>query len=89
MNLRLNGPHSIREVEGEYWIFSSGEQIIKRYNRNWEYLDNIPTSGWGRGGEYWANEGIYYSGISPIRKRYAGIVKASTTTIPQVEKIDG
>lgn len=87
-NLRLNGPHSIREVEGEYWIFSSGEQIIKRYNRNWEYLGSIPTLGWGRGGEYWTNEGIYYSGISPIRKRYAGIVKASTTTTPQVEKID-
>jgi len=87
-NLRLNGPHTIRQIEGEYWVFSSGEQTIKRYDQNWVFIDSILTMGWGRGGEYCANEGIYYSGISPIRKRYAGIVKASTASTPQVEKID-
>ena len=87
-NLKLNGPHSIREIDGEYWIFSSGEQSIKRYDRSWEFIDSIQTMGWGRGGQYSPEEGIYFSGISPIRKRYAGIINASTTVTPRVEKID-
>ena len=88
MELKLNAPHTIREVGEEYWIFSSGEQEVRRFSRKWSFLGSIQTVGWGRGGYFGDKEGIYFIGISPIRARYAGIVKASMTKVPVLELID-
>jgi hypothetical protein len=87
-DLGLNAPHSFREVGDENWVFSSGEQEIRRYSRSWRFLGSIPTSGWGRGGHYDHGKGVYFAGMSPIRLRYAGIFKASKIRFPAVEMID-
>ena len=83
--LQLRAPHSVLSVRDEYWVMNSGNQEINIYDHSWNLKEKLPTVGWGRGAEI-SFDGIFvFVGISPIRRRYAGLIKESTTTEPVVQ----
>lgn len=74
-SLNLRAPHCVRLVNDVYWVFDSGFSEIKIFDQDWQLLQGISTEGWGRGADFSLNHNRFYAGISPIRKRYLGIVK--------------
>lgn len=74
--LHLRAPHSVRLVNGVYWVFDSGFAEIKLFDEQWQLIDRMATDGWGRGADFNTTSNRFYAGISPIRKRYLGVVKA-------------
>lgn len=73
--LSLKAPHSVRKINNQYWIFDSGHMQINIYDRGWKLVREIPTHGWGRGGDESQQLNMYYAGISAGRKRYANALK--------------
>ncbi|SHJ85566.1 DUF4915 domain-containing protein [Desulfofundulus thermosubterraneus] len=73
--LGLKAPHSVRKVNGNYWVFDSGNATINIYNKSWGLIDRIQTRGWGRGAA--VSDKYFYAGISATRKRYLGIIPRS------------
>ena len=69
-DLNLRGPHTVRKLNDQYWIFDSGSSTINIYDHSWKLLQKLPTKGWGRGADFSTNSGLYYAGISETRKRY-------------------
>jgi|GEM_PF-570902 len=76
INLKLKSPHSIRQVEGNYWIFDSGNARIHIYNQNWQLLNKIDCAGFGRGAGL-TQSGVFCAGISETRKRYLNVIKGA------------
>lgn len=76
--LALKAPHSVRKINNQYWIFDSGHMQINVYDRSWKLVAEIPTCGWGRGGDRSKSLEVYYAGISAGRKRYANALKLRT-----------
>ena len=86
--LSLKAPHSIISSGKEYWVMNSGDQEINIYDKSWKLLEVIPTLGWGRGADISSDRKSIFIGISPIRKRYAGLIKESTTVEPIIQVFD-
>jgi len=74
LSLRLTAPHSVVVCAQGYWVFDSGQRLARRYSKTWDLESTVPTWGWGRGADIDAPSGVLYCGMSPIRKRYLGIV---------------
>ena len=71
--LNFKAPHSVRRINGEYWVFDSGHFELKVFDQQWKLKKSINTKGFGRGGEYQPETGLYYAGVSATRKRYLGL----------------
>lgn len=76
LKLKLQSPHSVRKINGEFWVQDSSDQTTKIYDRNWKLKGSIPTGGFGRGVDFSEKEGIAYIGISATRKRYLRVIPA-------------
>lgn len=74
LRLKLQSPHSVRKINGEYWVQDSTDQSTKIYDQNWKLKDSIPIGGFGRGVDYSEKDGIAYIGISATRKRYLRVI---------------
>lgn len=70
VSLGLKGPHTVRKVQGEYWVCDSGRSNINIYDSGWNLKRTIPSSGWVRGADSSESLGIFYSGVSRFRRRY-------------------
>ena len=70
VNLSLKCPHTVRLINGEYWIFSSTDAKLNIYNKNWELCKKIDTRGFGRGGDLTDDGKYFICGISAPRERY-------------------
>lgn len=68
--LKLKAPHSVRKVNGQYWIFDSGHAQLNIYSKDWQLLQEISMAGWGRGGDFSDAEKRFYAGVSAKRNRY-------------------
>lgn len=76
INLQLKSPHSIRKVDGQYWIFDSGNARIHIYNKDWQLVNEIASAGFGRGAAL-TQTGVFCAGISETRKRYLKLIKGA------------
>lgn len=72
--LKLQSPHSVRLVKGQYWIQDSTDHSTKIFNKEWELLDSVDNGGFGRGMDFSDDEDIAYIGISATRKRYLRVI---------------
>lgn len=70
VQLWLKAPHTVRIVNGEYWVFDSGNTTMNVYDDAWRLVRRVPTAGWGRGADMSGDARLYYAGISEKRKRY-------------------
>lgn len=68
--LWLKSPHTVRIVNGNYWVFDSGNNTLNVYDQNWKLVQKIPTNGFGRGAALSVNRDLFYAGISEKRRRY-------------------
>lgn len=85
--LRLKCPHTVSVLEGEYWIFDSGNFKIKVYDDQWVLQDTIDTLGYGRGAAV-GEGGCLYAGISKARKRYLKFLPVEASEICRVQVFD-
>jgi hypothetical protein len=74
--LKLKGPHTVRKVRGEYWVFDSGRHTVNVYDQGWSLRRTLCTSGWGRGASVSESLGVFYAGVSQMRRRYSGARKS-------------
>jgi hypothetical protein len=72
-NLELKAPHSVRKVNGLYWVFDSGCNKLNMYDKTWTLVKNVRLKGWGRGGVFSDSSQIYFCGISKKRRRYLSL----------------
>jgi hypothetical protein len=94
--LKLQSPHSVRKINGEYWIQDSSDLSTKIFDESWKHIDTIKTGGFGRGVDFSEVEDIAYIGLSATRKRYLKIIPSSeyhsnrilVTTIEEREKLE-
>ncbi|MCB0804105.1 MAG: hypothetical protein KDB74_13490 [Flavobacteriales bacterium] len=70
IRLQLKAPHSVRKVNGQYWIFDSGHAQLNVYSKEWKLIKEMSMAGWGRGGDFSDSKQLYYAGVSAKRKRY-------------------
>lgn len=77
VQLKLQSPHSVRLINGEYWIQDSSDLSTKIYDQNWKLTGSIDTGGFGRGVAFDESENIAYIGLSATRKRYLKIIPSS------------
>lgn len=75
--LSLKQPHSVRKVRGYYWVLNSGRSAVNVYSRDWVLQETFSSRGWCRGGDVSQRLGLFYVGISEVRKRYLDLVPAS------------
>ena len=68
--LKMKAPHSVRWVEGQYWVFDSGHGELDVYDQAWKLVQKIDIGGWGRGGCYLKHTRTFFAGISSPRRRY-------------------
>ncbi len=68
--LKLKAPHSVRKVNGQYWIFDSGHAQLNVYNSEWKLIKETNMAGWGRGGDHSMKHKLFYAGVSAKRNRY-------------------
>ena len=85
--LDLRQPHSVRKVGDRYWILDSGRSMINVYSPDWVLQDTFSSRGWCRGGSVSQKLGLFYAGISEIRKRYLDLVPASQLAPNMVQVI--
>jgi hypothetical protein len=76
IDLKLKSPHSIRKIDGNYWIFDSGNARAHIYDSKWNLLTKVATRGFGRGASR-LEKGIVCAGISETRKRYLNVINSS------------
>lgn len=94
--LKLQSPHSVRKINGEYWIQDSSDLSTKIFDQNWKLADIIKTGGFGRGVDFSEKENRVYIGLSATRKRYLRVIPTSEyhsnrifiTTMDERKKLD-
>lgn len=94
--LRLQSPHSVRKIDGEYWIQDSSDLSTKIFDKNWKHTDTIKTGGFGRGVDVSEEDNRVYIGLSATRKRYLKVIPSSEyhanrifiTTVDKRKKLD-
>ncbi|SMO97043.1 DUF4915 domain-containing protein [Gracilimonas mengyeensis] len=75
--LKLQSPHSVRKINGNYWIQDSSDLSVKIYDKEWNLIDSIKTGGFGRGADFSEEANRAYIGLSATRKRYLKIIPTS------------
>lgn len=75
--LKMKAPHSVRLVEGHYWIFDSGHGELAVFDKNWRTVSRTDLAGWGRGGCYVSHTQVFFAGISAPRRRYLKFLDTS------------
>lgn len=85
--LGLKGPHTVRKVDGDYWICDSGRSAINVYDREWNPKETIPSRGWVRGADVSEALGLCYLGISQFRRRYMALNPTAQQTPNMVQAI--
>jgi len=85
--LRLTAPHSITHVGDRWWIFDSGRSELRIYDEALSHTSTTPTAGWGRGAVVDEMAGVVYAGMSPIRRRYLGVVPGRHVDAPCVVEV--
>lgn len=80
--LRLTAPHSVTAVGEGWWIFDSGRSEVRRYDGALGHVGTAPTGGWGRGAAVDEARGVVWAGMSPIRRRYLGVVPGPHVDVP-------
>lgn len=70
IQLWLKAPHTVRIVNGEYWVFDSGNKTMNIYDAEWNLKRRVATAGWGRGAGLSNDMELFYAGMSEKRKRY-------------------
>jgi hypothetical protein len=68
--LGLRGPHTVRKVDGNYWVFDSANATLNIYGPTWKLKEKLSTEGYGRGASKSRELGLFYAGVSETRKRY-------------------
>lgn len=94
--LKLQSPHSVRKINGDYWIQDSSDLSTKIFDKNWNHIDTIKTGGFGRGVDFSEHHNRVYIGLSATRKRYLKIIPSSEyhanrifiTTIEERTRLD-
>lgn len=86
--LNLKAPHTVRKVNGDYWIFSSGHAITRIYDKDWNLKRDFDNKGWARGGSLSSDGNTYFAGVSAPRKRYLNFLKANAQIPNMVEAFD-
>jgi len=76
IDLKLKSPHNIRKINGNYWIFDSGNSRIHIYDKQWQLIKKINSAGFARGADI-TQSGVLCVGISETRKRYLDIIKGA------------
>ena len=84
IGLGLRSPHTVRIVGDDYWIMDSGNFCINIYDQDWRLIDSLKTKGYGRGADILPSSGIYFAGISEIRKRYLKLFPGSSPNMVQL-----
>ncbi len=74
--LKLQSPHSVRLVQGQYWIQDSTDHSTKIFDKEWNLIDSVNNGGFGRGMDFSEKENVAYVGISATRKRYLRVIPA-------------
>lgn len=69
-DLHLKAPHSVRLIDGLYWIFDSGRFAIRIFDRDWNPVRDVHTRAFGRGADHDPARKAYYAGMSAVRRRY-------------------
>jgi hypothetical protein len=87
VSLGLKGPHTVRKVQGNYWICDSGRSRIDVYDPNWILRETISSKGWVRGADGSNSSGMFYMGISQFRKRYLALNPSVQQTPNMVQAI--
>ncbi len=82
--LGLKSPHTVRIVNGNYWIMDSGHFKINIYDYNWRLKDVLNTRGYGRGADSLEANGVFFAGISAIRKRYLKMIPSNHPNMVQL-----
>lgn len=62
----------------------SGHFKINIYDPNWSLKDVLNTRGYGRGAASLESNGVFYAGISEIRKRYLKIMPSNHPNMVQL-----
>ena len=86
--LGLRSPHSVRLINGDYWVFDSARFKLSVFDREWNFIRAIDTRGFGRGGDLDAERGLYYAGVSATRKRYLGLLPGGESVPNMVQVFD-
>lgn len=87
VSLGLKGPHTVRKVQGNYWICDSGRSRIDVFDPDWVLRETIPSKGWVRGADVSDSLGMFYMGISQFRKRYLALNPSVEQTPNMVQAI--
>jgi hypothetical protein len=74
--LGLRGPHTVRKVDGNYWVFDSGNATLNIYGPTWKLKEKLSTEGYGRGASNSRELGLFYAGVSETRKRYVKLERS-------------
>jgi hypothetical protein len=85
IDLGLHAPHSVRIINGEYWLMNSGSMSVCVYSRDWTLVRHFSSMGWGRGLAVFGASA--YVGISPIRRRYRS-VNGNSISQPHIEVVN-
>lgn len=83
--LGLKGPHTVRKVGGDYWVFDSGKATLNVYGPSWTLKRKLGTEGWGRGGSTSERQSAFYAGVSETRKRYLRLSRSGDRTPNMVQ----
>lgn len=86
--LKLQSPHSLRMINGNYWIQDSGDFSTKIYNQTWELISEIENGGFGRGVDFSMKENRVYIGLSATRKRYLKVIPTGEYHLNRVMIVD-
>jgi len=88
INLKLKSPHSIRKIDGNYWVFDSGNSRLHIYDASWELIKKVNTAGFARGSDV-TQKGVVCVGISETRKRYLNLIKGGKSVPNMVQFFSG
>ena len=85
--LGLKGPHTVRKIQGEYWVCDSAMSKVNIYAPDWTLKETIASKGWVRGADISEPLGLYYLGISEFRRRYLAVNPTVKQTPNMVQAI--
>ncbi len=86
--LQLSSPHSVRLINGKYYICDSAILCVKIFDKNWRYEKSISTNGYPRGMDYCPQKSLLFVGNSTIRKRYRHLLKRNTFNNVEIFNLD-
>ena len=86
--LGLQSPHSMRLINGQYWVQNSGDLSIAIFDKNWEKVKDVTTGGFGRGVAFSEADDCVYVGLSATRKRYLKLLPTNQYHSNRVQVLD-